>query len=77
MRLLEYAARLIQERKIHHSQKLEIISPDEVILTLKTGDLLGVNLWLRQFAPLVEVLRPKSLKDDFIHDLTTALERYD
>lgn len=75
VKLYDYAARLIQERVIHHSQKLEVISADEVILTMKTGDLLGINLWLRQFAPMVEILEPSSLKEDFIRDLRSALVR--
>jgi predicted DNA-binding transcriptional regulator YafY len=77
VRLIEYAARLIQERKIHHSQKLEVISQDEVVLTLETGDMLGVSLWLRQYAPLVEVLEPKKLRDSFRCDLQAALSMYD
>jgi predicted DNA-binding transcriptional regulator YafY len=76
IRLIEYAARLIQERKIHHSQELEIISQDEVILTLETGDMLGVKLWLRKYAPLVEVLKPQRLRDEFKQDLEEALARY-
>jgi predicted DNA-binding transcriptional regulator YafY len=76
VRLLGYAARLIQERKIHRSQQLEVISRDEVILSLETGDMLGVNLWLRKYAPLVEVMEPKRLRDDFIGNLEEALSRY-
>jgi len=77
VRLIEYAARLIRERKIHRSQELEEISQDEVILTLETGDLLGVSLWLRKYAPLVEVLEPQKLRDSFKRDLQVALSRYD
>ncbi|MGB0775179.1 MAG: helix-turn-helix transcriptional regulator [Akkermansiaceae bacterium] len=77
VRLWDYAAWIVQERPIHHSQKLDVISQNEVVLTLKTGDLLGVNLWLRKFAPLVKVLAPKSLLDDFRRDMQTALSRYD
>jgi len=77
VRLMGYAARLIQERKIHRSQELEVISQDEVILTLETGDMLGVSLWLRKYAPLVEVLEPQKLRDGFKRDLQVALSRYD
>lgn len=65
------------QRKIHRSQQLEVISQDEVILTLETGDMLGVNLWLRKYAPLVEVLEPERLREGFKRDLQAALSMYD
>ncbi len=77
VRLFGYAAWYIQERKIHKSQRHEIISKDEVLLTLKTGDLLGVKLWLRRFMPEVEVLKPRHFRDAFINDLRCALSRYE
>lgn len=75
VRLHDYAAWLIRERTIHPSQELEEVSQDEVVLKLRTGDLTGVSLWLRRFAPLVEVLEPKSLRDVFCRDLEAAIER--
>ncbi len=77
IRLFNYAAWFIQERKIHESQKHEIVSKDEVLLTLKTGDLLGVKLWLRKFAPDVEVLKPDWFRDECIGDLKSALANYE
>jgi len=76
IRLYNYAAWHIQERKIHQSQKHKIISKDEVELTLTTGDFLGVKLWLRKFAPDVKILQPAWFRDEFIADLKVALERY-
>lgn len=76
VKLVDYAARIIQERKIHESQQLDIISANEVILTLKTSDQIGVNLWLRKFAPMVTVLSPQSLRQDFIHDLKQSLANH-
>ena len=76
IRLYNYAAWHIQERKIHQSQKHKIISKDEVELTLTTGDFLGVKLWLRKFAPDVKILQPAWFRDEFIADLKVSLERY-
>jgi len=76
IRLYNYAAWHIQERKIHQSQKHKIISKDEVELTLTTGDFLGVKLWLRKFAPDVEITHPAWFRDEFIADLKVSLERY-
>lgn len=67
----------IQERKIHESQRHQVVSKNEVLLTLKTGDLLGVKLWLRRFAPDVEVIKPQWFREEFIGDLRVALARYD
>ena len=77
IRLFGYAAWHIQERKIHESQRHEIISNDEVMLTLETGDLLGVKLWLRRVAPDAEVVQPQWFRDEFLEDLRVALARYD
>jgi len=77
IRLFNYAAWFIQERKIHDSQKYEIVSKDEVLLTLETGDLLGVKLWLRKFAPDVEVLEPDWFRKNCIEDFKAALANYE
>lgn len=76
VKLVDYAARIIQERKIHESQQLDIISKDEVILNLTTSDEIGVNLWLRKFAPSVTVLSPESLRQSFIRDMEQCLSNH-
>lgn len=74
IKLHDYAARIIQEQEIHPSQKLEIITADQVILTLFTSDFTGLALWLRRFTPFVQILSPHALKESFTRDLKTALD---
>lgn len=76
VRLWEYAADYVKNRKIHGSQKMEISEDGSVLLQLKTSDVLGVSLWLRRFLTQVEILEPASLRRDFANDLRAALANH-
>jgi len=73
VRLFSHAADFVRSHHIHHSQKVEVVDEDTVVLKLETSDLTGVNLWLRKFMHLVQVIEPKLLKDQFIDDLRESL----
>jgi len=75
IKLYDYAAHYIRETKIHPRQEIEEISENEVIVSFKSSDFIGVNLWMRKFAPLVKPLEPSRLRDDFRGDLEKALKR--
>lgn len=74
IRLVDYAAWIIQEHTIHPSQKLEVISPNEVILHLTTSDEIGVRLWLRKYAPFVEILSPVALREQYLRELQAGID---
>ena len=73
VRLFEHAGEFVRNHVIHPSQSIEVIDEHSVILNLETSDLTGVNLWLRKFMHLVQVVEPKVLKDQFIQDLKESL----
>ena len=73
VRLFSHAADFVRSHSIHHSQKVEVVDEDSIVLKLETSDLTGVNLWLRKFMHLVQIVEPKELKDQFICDLKESL----
>lgn len=77
VKLYGHAADFVRSNKIHSSQRFEIIDSDTVMLYLKTSDLLGVNLWLRKFLNLVEIIEPEVLRESFKQDLKAALGNHD
>ena len=74
VKLFEHAADFVRSHVIHQSQEVEVVDSHSVILKLETSDLTGVNLWLRKFLHLVQIIEPKELKDQYLADLKVAIE---
>jgi len=75
VKLYDYAAWFVRDQVLHPSQVIEEVSQDEVLLSLETSDLLGVQLWLRKFAPFVEVVEPLALREALVKDMEACLAR--
>lgn len=72
VKLFSYAADFVRSHRIHHSQKVEVIDEESVMLSIETSDIIGVNLWLRRFMNQVQILEPESLKAQFVEDLMSS-----
>lgn len=73
VKLFDHAADFVRSHSLHQSQEVEVIDEHSVILKLKTSDLTGVNLWLRKFLHLVQIIEPIELKEQYIEDVKEAL----
>jgi predicted DNA-binding transcriptional regulator YafY len=58
-------ARRVKESVWHSSQTVEDLPGDGCVLTVRVGSVLEMTPWIRGWGPDVEVLVPKSLRDEF------------
>ncbi len=66
-------AYLIQERVWHPSQSVEVQPDGSLELAFQAGGKREILAWLYSFIPHVEVLEPKSLRDEFVDGLRKAV----
>ena len=77
IRFASEAARYVQEKTWHPSQKLKKEKDGSVILEIHLDDTQELKAWTLSFGPKATVLEPDSLKDEMIQDLKRTLENYE
>ena len=63
----------ISRRKWHESQKEKILKNGRLEVRFKVSGLKDIKHWIFRWLPYVEVVSPKTLKDDIKKDLKQAL----
>ena len=77
IRFSSEAARYVQEKTWHPSQKLKKEKDGSVVLEIHLDDTQELKAWTLSFGPKATVLEPESLKDEIINDLKRTLENYE
>lgn len=68
--------KILSEDKIHHTQELILISPEEAILDLHVYASPELNTFIMSYTENIEVIEPTSLRDELKKKLTSSLSRY-
>lgn len=71
-----YWARIAQERRWHPSQELEEISPDQVNVGFRLGELVEVKSWVLRFGGAAKVLAPAALRKMVCAEITEMSKNY-
>ena len=70
------AARYVQEKTWHSSQKLTKEKDGSVVLEVSLNDTHEIKAWTLSFGPKATVLEPKSLRDEIVSDVEATLNGY-
>jgi len=76
IRFAPEAARYIQEKHWHESQKIETLDNGELILTFQTSGLGEVKRWVLQYGGNAEVIKPENLRLECIEEISRLAELY-
>jgi len=68
--------KILSEDKIHHTQELVPISPDEAILDLHVYASPELNTFIMSYSESIEVIEPTSLRDEIKKKLSNSISRY-
>ena len=71
------AARYVQEKTWHPSQKLSKEKDGSVVLEVRLNDTHEIKAWALSFGPKATVLEPKSLRDEVVSDVEATLNGYE
>jgi len=70
------AARFVQEKKWHASQRLTPQADGSLLAELHLSSTAELKPWLLSFGPAAEVLEPASLRDEIVAELQRTLAAY-
>lgn len=68
--------KILSEDKIHHTQELVLISPEEAMLDLHVYTSPELNTFIMSYAESIEVIEPISLRDEIKRKLSNSLIKY-
>lgn len=69
-------ARMVKEREWHESQEIEDLEDGSVIIKLHVTGLEEVKRWVLSSGRDARVLEPEWFREDIVHELARAAERY-
>ena len=76
IRFSSEAARYVQEKTWHPSQKLTKEKDGSVVLEVSLNDTHEIKAWTLSFGPKATVLEPESLRDEIVNDVEQLLKSY-
>ena len=76
IRFSSEAARYVQEKTWHPSQKITKEKDGSVVLEVSLNDTPEIKAWTLSFGPKATVLEPESLRDEIVSDVEQLLKSY-
>ena len=76
IRFSSEAARYVQEKTWHPSQKITKEKDGSVVLEVSLNDTHEIKAWTLSFGPKATVLEPESLRDEIVSDVEQLLKSY-
>lgn len=76
LRFTPHAAQRVRESVWHSSQRLEDLPDGWLLFTVQIGSAMELKPWIRQWGADVEVLAPRELREEMVHELQEQLALY-